>query len=107
MNRARNKRRQYFIDKDFQTRFILKFCILVVLAGIINVGILYFVGKESTTVSIVNSRVIVRTTADFLLPILIQTFLIMMILKSLHHSQWRLFPHIWKIPCQGKDAYFL
>ena len=78
-----NKRRNYFIDKDFQTRFILKFCLLVVLAGIITTGILYFVGKRSTTVSIVDSRVIVRSTADFLLPILIQTVLVVMIILGL------------------------
>jgi methyl-accepting chemotaxis protein len=78
-----NKRRNYFIDKDFQTRFILKFCLLVVLAGIITTGILYFVGKRSTTVSIVDSRVIVRSTADFLLPILIQTVLAVVVISGL------------------------
>jgi len=78
-----NKRKNYFIDKDFQTRFILKFCLLVVLAGIITTGILYFVGKKSTTVAIVDSRVVVRSTADFLLPILIQTVLAVMIICGL------------------------
>jgi len=78
-----NKRRNYFIDKDFQTRFILKFCFLVVLAGVITTGILYFVGKRSTTVSIVNSRVIVHSTADFLLPILIQTVLAVLVILGL------------------------
>jgi methyl-accepting chemotaxis protein len=75
-----NKRRNYFIDKDFQSRFILKFCLLVVLAGVITTGILYFVGKGSTTVAIVDSRVMVRTTADFLLPVLIQTVLAVMVI---------------------------
>jgi len=78
-----NKRRNYFIDKDFQARFIMKFCLLVVLAGIITTGILYFVGKKSTTVAIVNSRVIVHSTADFLLPILIQTVLAVMVILGL------------------------
>jgi len=78
-----NKRKNYFIDKDFQTRFILKFCLLVVLAGLITIGILYFVGKKSTTVSIIDSRVLVRSTADFLLPVLIQTLLVVMIISGL------------------------
>jgi len=78
-----NKRKNYFIDKDFLARFILKFCLLVVLAGVITTGILYFVGKKSTTVVIVDSRVLVRSTADFLLPILIQTVLVVMVISGL------------------------
>ena len=78
-----NKRRNYFIDKDFQTKFILKFCLLVVVAGIITTGILYFIGKRSTTVAIVDSRVVVRSTADFLLPVLIQTVLVVMVISGL------------------------
>jgi methyl-accepting chemotaxis protein len=80
---ASNRRRNYFIDKDFQSKFILKFCLLVVLAGIITTGILYFVGKRSTTVAIIDSRVVVHSTADFLLPILIQTVLAVMIILGL------------------------
>ncbi len=78
-----NRRRNYFIDKDFQTKFILKFCLLVVLSGIATTGILYFIGKKSTTVAIVNSCVIVHSTADYLLPVLIQTVLVVMILLGL------------------------
>lgn len=78
-----NKRKAYFIDKGFQIKFILNFCALVALGGVLTVGILYFMGMQSTTVSVVNSRVVVRTTADFLLPILIQTMLIVMIVTSI------------------------
>jgi len=74
-----NKRTNYFINKDFQTRFIIRFCLLVVFSGLLTMGILYFLGKGSTTVSIINSQVVVRSTADFLLPILIQIFLIVMV----------------------------
>ena len=56
---------------------------LVVLAGIVTTGILYFVGKRSTTVTIINSRVVVHSTADFLLPILIQTVLAVMVILGL------------------------
>ncbi|MCM8792251.1 MAG: methyl-accepting chemotaxis protein, partial [Candidatus Omnitrophica bacterium] len=73
----------YFIEKSFQTNFILKFCILVVFGGLLTMGILYLLGIGSTTVSIINSRVIVRSTADFLLPILIQTIAVVTILVGL------------------------
>lgn len=77
------RRRNYFIEKEFQAKFILKFCAIVALAGLFTVGILYFLAMKSTTVSIVNSRVVVKTTADFMLPILIQTVVIVTIFTSL------------------------
>lgn len=77
------KRRIYFIEKEFQAKFILKFCALVVIGGLLTTGMLYLLAMQSTTVSIVNSRVVVKTTADFILPILIQTVIIVMIIVSL------------------------
>lgn len=76
------KRRNYFIEKEFQAKFILKFCALVALAGLLTIGLLYFLAERSTTVSILNSRVAVRSTTDFLLPLLIQTTLIVTIFVS-------------------------
>ena len=72
------KRRIYFIEKSFQAKFILKFCALVVFGGLLTIGLLYLLAMQSTTASFVNSRVVVRTTADFILPILIQTVAIVM-----------------------------
>lgn len=74
------KRRIYFIDKKFQTKFILKFCALVAIGGLLTIGIIYFLAMQSTTVSILNSRVAVRTTADFILPILAQTVVIVVVI---------------------------
>jgi len=82
-NRRSYKRRNYFIEKGFQARFILKFCALVAAGGLLTMGILYLLSVRSTTVSILNSRVLVRTTADFLLPLLIQTVLIVTVIVSL------------------------
>lgn len=77
------KRRVYFIEKKFQAKFILKFCALVALGGLLTIGLLYLLAMRSTTVSFVNSRVVVRTTADFLLPVLIQTVAIATIIVGL------------------------
>jgi len=77
------KRRIYFIEKKFQANFILKFCVLVAIGGLLTIGILYFLAMQSTTVSIVNSRVVVKTTADFILPILVQTVVVVMIIVSI------------------------
>lgn len=77
------KRRTYFIEKEFQTRFILKFCLLVIGGGLLTIGTLYFLAARSTTVTIANSRVVVRSTADFLLPVLIQTVLVVTVIVGL------------------------
>ena len=78
-----NKRRNYFIDKKFQTNFILKFCLLVAATGAFIMAILYALTKKATTVSVVNSRVVVQGTSDFIFPILIQTFIVSTIVVSL------------------------
>lgn len=74
------RRRIYFIEKSFQAKFILKFCVLVVFGGLLTIGLLYFLAMKSTTVSFVNSRVVVRSTADFILPILVQTVAIVVVI---------------------------
>ena len=76
-------RRNYFIAKKFQATFILKFCSLVILGGLLTIGLVYFFASQATTVSIVNSRVMVRSTADFILPLLIQTVAVVIILVGL------------------------
>lgn len=77
------KRRIYFIEKEFQTKFILKFLTLVVIGGFITIGALFLFTARSSTVAFVNSRAVVKTTAQFLLPLLIQTMIVVTIAVSL------------------------
>ena len=79
----RIKRRIYFIEKSFQAKFIMKFCGLTGLGGILTIGLLYLWARGATTVSIVNSRVVVTTAANFILPLLIQTVSIVTILVAI------------------------
>lgn len=80
---AKYRRKNIYIDKDFQTRFILKFCALVGAGALLTIGLLYLLSMQSTTVSFVQARVKVMTTADFLLPVMVQTVLIVAFLVSL------------------------
>ncbi len=77
------KRKNYFIEKKFQARFVLKFCALVAIGGLLTILTMYYLASQSTTVAIINSRVMVRSTADFILPILIQTVLVVTVLVEL------------------------
>ena len=81
--KERRRRRILFIDKKFQTRFIVNFCGLVVLGGLITMAMLYLCTMNSNTVAFVNSRVVVKSTADFILPLIVQTVCIVMILIGL------------------------
>ena len=69
------KRRNYFIDKTFQAKFMIKFCVIVIISSLLIIGLVVFLLKGSTTVAIENTEVVVKTTTDFILPIVIQTVL--------------------------------
>ena len=86
MKKKKNKgydRRYYFIDKDFQTKFILRFCAVVAISSIIIGGLIFMLSRDSTTVAIENTRVQVKTTSDFILPVLIQTIVVVSIFSAL------------------------
>lgn len=81
----KNKRRNYFIKRKFQTKFILRFCGLVVLASAIS-GIIVFLHlyfRGTITTAFVNSRLSIITTADYILPVLIGASLITIVLISM------------------------
>ncbi len=73
---TQNRRKEYFIDKDFQRNFILKFCGLVVLASVISGAALYLFSRNTVTTAFVNSRLSIVSTSDYILPSLIGSGLI-------------------------------
>ncbi|MCP4652508.1 MAG: methyl-accepting chemotaxis protein [Candidatus Omnitrophica bacterium] len=79
---TKSKRKQYLIDSNFQIKFILKFCLVVVLSSLLVVGLLLFLAKDSTTVAIENTQVLVKNTADFILPLTISAVLIGMLFSG-------------------------
>ncbi len=77
------RRRIYFIEKSFQTWFIVRFCFLVIAGALITMALLYFFASKTTTVSFENTKAVVKSTADFIFPILIQTLIITTIIVAL------------------------
>jgi len=77
------QRSNYYIDKSFQTKFILKFCSLLAFGSALTVALIYWLARHSTTVGIANGRVAVHTTAEYLLPLLLQTVFIELVIVSL------------------------
>jgi methyl-accepting chemotaxis protein len=67
----KSKRKNYFIDRAFQSEFILKFFGLVTGGSMIFGIALYVFSNRALTTSFENSRLVVKSTADYLLPALL------------------------------------
>jgi len=70
------KRRQVYINRDFQTRFILKFCLILILGGAISIGLTLFNTQETLTSSFSNSKLVIQNTSLAIMPSVIYTTLI-------------------------------
>jgi methyl-accepting chemotaxis protein len=78
------KRRSYFIDKTFQTKFIVKFSLIVVIASLFIGGFLFFLLKHFTVVATENiSSAALRTPPDFIIPVVMETISIVIALAAL------------------------
>ena len=79
----KKKRKNYFVDKKYQGEFVLRFC-LVVLVSSFSIGLfIYINSQQSTTVAIENTKVVVKTTADFIRPVMTQVIVIVSFFSAL------------------------
>ena len=78
-----NKRRQYFIDKRFQSRFIIRFSLIVFASSLFVMAAVLLFSNNSTTVAIENTRVVVKRTSDFIFPLVVQAIAIAAFFSSL------------------------
>ena len=67
-NVAKFKRRQYFVQKEFQFKFILKFCIVLFVGIVVSTGLLFLFSKDTLTSSFEQSRLVIKNTAFAILP---------------------------------------
>jgi len=77
------KRRQFYIKKDFQFRFILRFCLLVLIGGMLSTGLILYFSQGNLTSLFSNSRLVVTDTAMFILPAVLYTNLVTIAIISL------------------------
>ncbi|MFA6355760.1 MAG: HAMP domain-containing protein [Candidatus Omnitrophota bacterium] len=80
---GQNRRRNYFIKKGFQTSFIIKFCLLLILACLIMSFVSYLFTGNTTTTSFENLRFTVKSTSDFMLPVLLSSGITAVVLVSI------------------------
>ena len=82
MVKREKHRRVYFIDRKFQTGFIFKFCALIIIGSLLTGVLVYSLSQKSNTVVFEHSRALVKSTADFLLPLLMQTVIVVTIIVA-------------------------
>lgn len=73
---AKFKRRQYFIDRKFQTGFILKFFAVLILGAILSVGVTMLSTQATLTSSFEGSKLVIEKTSLAILPSVIMTNII-------------------------------
>jgi len=86
-----DRRKTYFIDKKFQAKFIIKFCLLVIIASLLTGISIYCFNLGTTTVAFEHSKVLVKSTGDFILPITLQILVIVTLLVSIATAAVALF----------------
>jgi len=77
------KRRQVYVKKDFQFRFMLRFCLVILIGAGISSALLLAFSQGTLTSSFQDSRLVVRETSMAILPAVVYTNLINLGLISL------------------------
>ena len=68
MEDNKNRRKNYYIRKEFQRNFIFKFCFLVLAGSAISACIIYVASRATVTTSFDNLRLVIRSTSDYIMP---------------------------------------
>jgi methyl-accepting chemotaxis protein len=67
-NKHTYKRRQYFVKKNYQAKFILKFCLIVLCGTLVSSGLLFLFTRGTLTSSSGQFGLVVKDTAFAILP---------------------------------------
>jgi methyl-accepting chemotaxis protein len=78
-----NRRKNYFIKKEFQRDFILKFCGLVILGAVLSGAIVYSMSASTLTTTFENSRLRIKSTAEFILPAVLLSSVVVIVFIGL------------------------
>ena len=76
MSRPIFRRRNYFISRDFQVRFTIKFLIVIVIEAILAIGLFLYLSRGTLTTGFIGSDFRIARTSEFFLPTLLVSNLI-------------------------------
>jgi HAMP domain. len=74
------RRKNFYIKKEFQRNFILKFCALIVAGSVISGLIMYAMSACTVTTAFENLRLTIKSTADYILPMVLFSSIVVLIL---------------------------
>jgi methyl-accepting chemotaxis protein len=80
MEDNKNRRHNYYISKEFQRSFILKFCLIVLAGSAVTAAIIFLVSGATVTTSFDNLRLVIKSTADYILPSVILSSVMVIII---------------------------
>lgn len=78
-----NRRKNFYIKKEFQRNFILKFCALVAAGSVISTAIIYAMSMATVTTTFENSRLAIKGTAEHILPAMFFSSIIVVFLVGI------------------------
>jgi methyl-accepting chemotaxis protein len=70
------RRRQLYVKKEFQFSFILKFCLILLAGVLVSSALLFYFSRGTLTSTFSHSRLVIRSTAEAMLPAIVTTNLI-------------------------------
>ncbi|RPJ82801.1 MAG: HAMP domain-containing protein [Deltaproteobacteria bacterium] len=70
------QRKTHLIKKDFQIKFIVKFCLIVLAGVILSTTLLFLFSQDTLTSSFDHSKLVIRKTGSAILPAVVYTNLI-------------------------------
>lgn len=76
-------RKVQFAKTRFQKEFVLHFCLLVILGSVFFGALVYLMSRSTVSTAFQNSRLIIKTTADFILPSLLLSSLIVIVVTGI------------------------
>lgn len=82
-NNIHERRRVRIVKMQFQRGFILKFCAVIIFSSLALSAIVYWLSASASTTVFQNSRLEIKSTADFLLPLLLLSGLIALIVSAI------------------------
>ena len=82
MNRPIFRRRNYFINRDFQIGFTIKFLIVIVIESVLAIGLFMYLSKGTLTTGFIGSDFRIARTSEFFLPTLLVSNLIIIVITA-------------------------
>ncbi len=94
----------HFLTDDLQRKFALKFCLVVIMGAVLSGALIYWMSATTLTTVFEHGRLTITNTADFILPAVLLSSLVVIIFIGLFLSLviWLAYRRLTRSLCQIK-----